>query len=143
LEISGHSNSRWGKADLFAFEFPMPMPILTYFVVAGTALHALLMLSSCELPDVGSPIKTSQLVGLPKVEPRPEVEPFVTTSNFAAEKESSATQTSSTAYAQETSAPKQQNAQLTKQRQSASKHTSAPREHRVATYSHDAMMSIH
>ena len=122
----------------------MPMPILTYFVVAGTALHALLMLSSCELPDVGSPIKTSQLVGLPKVEPRPEVEPFVTTSNFAAEKESSATQTSSTAYAQETNAPKQQqNAQLTKQRQSASKHISAPREHRVAAYSHDAMMSIH
>ena len=121
----------------------MRMPIFTYFMVIGTALLALFMLSSYELPDVGSPIKTSQLVGLPKVEPRPEQQPLMTISNFAAEKESPATQTSNAAYAQETSAPKQQNAHLTKQRQSASKHTSAPREHRVEGYSHDIMMSIH
>ena len=119
------------------------MPIFTYFVAAGMALLALLMLSSYDLADVGSPINTSQLVGLPKVEPRPEVEPFVTTSNFAAEKESSATQTSSTAYAQETIAAKQQNPEPTKQRQSASKDTSAPREHRVVAYSHEIMMNIH
>ena len=121
----------------------MQMPIFTYFVAAGTALLALLMLYSYELQDDGSPIKTSQLVGLPKIEPRPEPQPLMTTSNFAAEKENPATRTSSTAYAQETIAPKQQNAQLTNQRQSASKDTSAPREHRVAVYSHELMMSIH
>ena len=122
----------------------MRMPIFTYFVAAGTALLALLMLSSYDLADVGSPIKTSQLVGLPKVEPQPEPQPLMTSPNFAAEeKERPATQTSSTAYAQETIAPKQQNAQLTKQRQSASKDTSAPREHRVAAYSHEIMMNIH
>ena len=120
------------------------MPILTYFAVVGTALLALLMLSSYELPDAGSPIKTSQLVGLPKVEPRPDdPQPLMTTYNFAAEKESPTTQTSITAYAQETSAPKRHNAHLTKQRRSASKDTRAPREHRVAAYSYDIMMSIH
>jgi len=121
----------------------MRMPIFTYFVAAGTALLALLMLSSYDFADVGSPIKTSQLVGLPKVEPQPEPQPLITTSNFAAEKENPATQTSSMAYAQETIAPKQQNPQLTKQRQSASKDTSAPREHRDVAYSHEIMMDIH
>ena len=121
----------------------MRMPIFTYFVAAGTALLALLMLSSYDLADVGSPIKTSQLVGLPKVEPQPEPQPLMTSPNYAAEKENPATQTSSTAYAQETIAPKQQNPQLTKQRQSATKDTSAPREHRVAAYSHEIMMDTH
>ena len=80
----------------------MRMPIFTYFMVIGTALLALFMLSSYELPNVGSPIKTSQVVGLPKVEPRPEQQPLMTISNFAAEKESPATLTSSAAYAHET-----------------------------------------
>jgi hypothetical protein len=124
-------------------EFPMRMPIFTYFVVAGTTLLALLMLYSYELQDVGSPIRTSQLVGLPKVEPRPEPQPLVSTSNFTAVKENPVTEISSTAYAQETIAAKQQNAQPTKRRQSANKGTSAPREHRVAMYSHEIMMSVH
>jgi hypothetical protein len=119
------------------------MPILTYFVAAGMALLALLMLSSYDLADVGSPIKTSQLVGLPKVEPQPEPQPLMTSPNYAAEKENLATQTSSMAYAQETIAAKQQNPEPTKQRQSASKDTSAPREHRVVAYSHEIMMNIH
>ncbi len=67
----------------------------------------------------------------------------MTTSNFAAVKENPVTQTSGTAYAQETIAAKPQNAQPTKRRQSANKDTSAPREHRVAMYSHEIMMSIH
>jgi hypothetical protein len=121
----------------------MRMPIFTYFVLVGTALLGLLILSNYELPHVGSPIKTSQLVGLPKVEPRPDEQPLMTTFNFEAERASSATQTSSTAYAQETSAYKGQNVHLTKQRQSASKDISASREHRLAAYSHDIMMSIH
>ena len=68
----------------------MRMPIFTYLVAAGAALLALLILSSYELPDVGSPINTSQLVGLPKVEPRPELQPLMTTSNFAAEEKGEA-----------------------------------------------------
>jgi phage-related minor tail protein len=119
------------------------MPMFTYFMAAGATLLAFLVLSSYELPDVGSPIKTSQLVGLPKVEPRADQQPVMTTSNIAAEKESPATQTSNSVYAQETIAPKQQNVHLTRQRQSTSKDTRAPREHRVAAYSHDVMMSIH
>jgi len=127
----------------FAVSFPMRMPILSYFVVVGTALLALLMLSSYELADVGSPIKTSQSVGLRKVELRPDWQSFMTTSNFGAEKESPATQTSNAAYAKELGTLKQQNAHLTKQRQPASKDTSAPRERRGAVYSYDIMMSIH
>ena len=119
------------------------MPIFTYLVVAGTTLLAFLILYSYELQDVGSPIRTSQLVGLPKVEPRPEPQPLVSTSNFAAIKENPDTETSGTAYAQETIAVKQQNAQPTKRRQSANKGTSSLREHRVAMYSHEIMMSVH
>jgi len=122
----------------------MRMPILSYFVVVGTTLLALLTLSSYELADVGSPIKTSQSVGLRKVETRPDWQPFMTTSNFGAEeKESPATQTSNAAYAKEIGTPKPQNVHLTKQRQPASKDTSAPRERRGAVYSHDIMMNIH
>jgi hypothetical protein len=120
----------------------MRMPIFTYFVVVGTALLALLVLSSYEFPDVGSPIKTSQLVGLPKVELRPEPQQLMTTSNLAVEKDSPPAQTSDKAYAQEISAPRKQDAYPTKLRQSASKDTSAPRD-RFAAYSHDIMMSIH
>ncbi len=121
----------------------MRMPMFTYFMTVGATLLALLVLFSYELPDVGSPIKTSQLVGLPKSEPRADPQPLLTTPDIAAEKESPATQISNSAYAQETSAPKRQNVHLTKQRQSKSKDTRAPREHRVAAYSHDVMMSIH
>ena len=121
----------------------MRMPLLAYFVVIGTTLLALLNLSSYALPDVGSPIKTSQLVGVPKVEPRPDAEPLTSTFNFGAPKENVATQLPNTIYAKDTSSFKKQSAHLAKQRQTESKDKSTSRERRVAVYSYDAMMSIH
>jgi hypothetical protein len=124
----------------------MRMPIVAYFTVIGTALLLLLNLSSYALPDVGPPIKVSQSVGLPKVEPRPEAEPaLMPTSNFGAPIASVETKLPDTVYAKDTSTPKRQNVHLAKQREHTSKnHRSASRERRVAVaYSHDAMMNIH
>jgi hypothetical protein len=120
----------------------MRMPILAYFVVIGTTLLALLNLSSYALPDIGPPIKTSQLVGLPKIEPRPDAVPLISTFNFGRLKESVDTQLPDTIYAKDTSKLKRQNVHLTKQRQSK-KNSGASSERRVAVYSHDIMMSTH
>jgi len=121
----------------------MRMPILAYFVVIGTALLALLNLSSYALPDIGPPIKTSQLVGLPKVEPRPDAEPLMSTFNFGRLKESVDTQLPDTIYAKDRSTPKRATAHLTKQRLPKKNSGDAPREQRVAVYSYDIMMSTH
>jgi hypothetical protein len=122
----------------------MRMPILAYFVVIGIALTALLDLSSYALPDVGSPIKTSQLVGLPGVEPRPDRQPVTSAFNFGSAKESVDTQSPERAYAKAPASLQQQNVQLpTKSRQPEKKNSEASRERRVAVYSHDAMMNIH
>jgi len=121
----------------------MRMPILPYFVVVGATLLTLLTLSSYALPDVGPPIKTSQLVGLPKVEPRPEPEPSMATFNFGVPRESIDTPLPNTIYAKDTSSFKGQSVHLAKRRQTARKDKAAPRERRVAVYSHDVMMSIH
>lgn len=126
----------------------MRMPIFAYFTVIGTALLLLLNLSGYALPDVGPPIKTSQLVGLPKVEPRPEAEsPLMSTFNFGAPvaKESVDAKLPDTIYAKDTSTLDRQKVHLAKQRQLTNKkHPSASRERRVAAvYSHDVMMAIH
>jgi hypothetical protein len=125
----------------------MRMPIVAYFTVIGTALFLLLSLSSYALPDVGPPIKVSQSVGLPKVEPRPEAEPaLMPTSNFGAPIASVETKLPDTIYAKDTSTPKRQSVHLAaKQRQHTSKnHRNPSSERRVAaTYSHDVMMNIH
>jgi hypothetical protein len=122
----------------------MRMPLVAYFAVMGATLLALLNLSSYALVDVGPPIKTSQLAGLPKVTPRPDAEPLtVSTFNFGAPKESMPSQLPDTIYAKDTSPPKDQGANLAKRRQAESKDKSAPRDRRAAVYSHDAMMDIH
>lgn len=122
----------------------MRMPLLAYFVVTATTLLALLNLSSYALLDVGPPIKTSQLVELPKVKPRPDAEPLtLSTFNFGAPRESTESQLPDTIYAKDTSPPKAQSANLGKRRQTESKDQSASRKPRVAVYSHDAMMDIH
>ena len=112
------------------------MPILAYFVIVGAALLAFFNVVSFGLSDIGSPIKTSRLVGLPKIEPRPYPEPLMTTFNFGAEKRASDTQSLDAIYAKDASAVK------TRLRP-ASNDVGAPREHRVDVYSHDIMMSIH
>ena len=62
----------------------MRMPILSYFLIVGAALLGLLLWSSAELPSSGSPIQTSQLVGVPKSEPqRDPSQPLMTAANFA------------------------------------------------------------
>jgi hypothetical protein len=128
----------------------MRMPLLAYFVFIGTTLLALLNLSSYALPDIGPPIKTSQLVGLPKVEPRPDAEPLIlSTFNFGARKESVDKQLPDNIYAKDISSLKGQNTHLAKhthlakRRQTESKDKGAARAHQVAVYSYDAMMSIH
>ena len=66
----------------------MRMPLLSYFLVVGTALLGLLLWSNNQLQSDGSPIRTSQLTGLPKIElPKEPSQPLVTTGNFAAETE--------------------------------------------------------
>src|SRR5215475_2413505 len=67
----------------------MRMPILSYFIVAGTTLFALLFWLSNGLDPNSSPIRTSQIVGVPEPfkaqpeEPRYKVDNV----NFAAEQE--------------------------------------------------------
>jgi len=129
---------------------PMRMPIFAYFTVIGTALFLLLNVSSYALPDVGPPIQTSQLVGLPKVELRPDVQPpSISTTNFGAPMASADAQLPDTISAKDTSMLKRQNVHLAKQRQPTNKnHRSASRERRgaahvAAVYSHDVMMNIH
>lgn len=64
----------------------MRMPLLSYFLIVGAALLGLLLWSSDELSISGSPIVTSQLVGLPKSKPQREPsQPLMTTANFGAE----------------------------------------------------------
>src|SRR5215813_2215160 len=114
----------------------MRMPIVAYFVVMGAALLLLLNASSYALPDVGSPIQTSQMVGLPKVEPRPDAEPpLMSTTNFGAPMASAETKLPETISAKATSTLKQQNVHVAKQRQPANKnHRSASRERRGAAH---------
>ena len=65
----------------------MRMPILSYFIVAGTALVALLFWVSNGLDPNNSPIKTSQIVGVPEpFKAQPEQPQYkVDNVNFAAE----------------------------------------------------------
>jgi len=121
----------------------MRMPILAYFVFVGTALIGLLLLSSCELPEVGSPIKTSQMAGLPKVESRPDSEPVAAVSSNFAAPESQALQSLNEIRAEQISAHKPRSAHPVKQQQADRNSTSRVRERRVAAYSHDVVMGIH
>ena len=123
----------------------MRMPILAYFVFVGTALIGLLLLSSYELPDVGSPIKTSQIAGLPKVELRPDSELVTTASyNFAASgKQSQTLQSVNGIHAEQISAHKPKSAHPVKRQQAERNSASIGRERRAAKYSHDVVMGIH
>jgi len=69
------------------------MPILSYFIVAGTALVGLLFWVSDRLDPNSSAIKTSQTVGLPeRFKAQPEQSRYkIGGVNFAAEQEHSVT----------------------------------------------------
>src|SRR5215469_3658810 len=121
----------------------MRMPILSYFVVIGTTLLLLLTLSSYALPDVGSPIKTSQLTGLPKVEPRPDAQPMMPPIAINAPKEPAQNKLPDSIYAKAESFSSQSNAHPTKQQASESKNRRSAPQSRVAASSYDAMLAIH
>ena len=120
----------------------MRMPILAYFAVIGAALLALLNLSAYALPDVGSPIKTSQITGLPKVAPRPDAEPLMPLTRFAAAKEPAQADLPAAAYAKADPSPNAQSGHVTKRQQTENKQKRTTGNH-VASYSYAAMMSIH
>jgi hypothetical protein len=62
------------------------MPLLHYFVVVGSVLVGLLFWISNEIEPNSSPLKTSQVVGVPRPfkATRPELMPDLTAVNFAA-----------------------------------------------------------
>lgn len=64
----------------------MRMPLLRYFMVVGSVLVGLLFWVSNESEPNSSPIKTSQVVGVPRPfkATRPELMPDLTAANFAA-----------------------------------------------------------
>jgi hypothetical protein len=65
----------------------MRMPILSYFLVIGTALVGLLFLVSHEIEPSGLPLGVSQMVGVPPPFKASPEEPHsrITATNFAAE----------------------------------------------------------
>lgn len=69
----------------------MRMPILSYFLFVGTALVGLLFLVSAEIEPNSSPLKVSQMVGVPapfKALPE-ELHSRISATNFAVEYERS------------------------------------------------------
>lgn len=65
---------------------PMRMPLSSYFVVMGSTLTVALIYISDRIEPLGSPVPTSQIVGITKpFKPEPERSPYkVTGTNFAA-----------------------------------------------------------
>lgn len=64
----------------------MRMPLFSYFVVMGLTLTLSLIYISDRIEPRGSPVRTSQIVGIAKpFKPEPERSPYaITGSNFAA-----------------------------------------------------------
>ena len=121
------------------------MPVLAYFIVMGTALFALLMLSNYGLPDVGPAIRTSQLVGLPKVKafPGPESRaPSVTISNFAAPK-NGGPELPDKVYAKDKGTISGKNLYPKQQRKNEDNSVNARAQRLIPAYSYNAMMKEH
>jgi hypothetical protein len=64
----------------------MRMPLFSYFVVVGSTLTLALIYISDRIEPLGSPVPTSQIVGIAKpFKPEPERSPYtITGTNFAA-----------------------------------------------------------
>jgi len=64
----------------------MRMPFFSYFIVVGFALTLGLLFISDRIEPLGSPVPTSQIVGIGKpFKPEPERSPYkITATNFAA-----------------------------------------------------------
>jgi hypothetical protein len=109
----------------------MRMPILSYFIVAGTALVGLLFWVSNELDPNSSPIKTSQTVGVAEpFKAQPEQPQYkIEGVNFAAEQDQSVTRPVQTA-------------EPTAKQKITSKPSTVPMWNRLAESPHDNL-SVH
>ena len=107
------------------------MPILSYFIVAGTALVGLLLWVSNGLDPNSSPIKTSQTVGVPEpFKAQPEQSRYkIDGVNFAAEQEHSVTNPAQTG-------------KPTAKQKTTSKPSKVPMWNRLAKSPHDNL-SVH
>lgn len=118
----------------------MRMPLFSYFVVMGLTLTLALLYFSDRIEPLGSPVPTSQIVGLGKpFKPEPERSPYtITGTNFAAAYKP--------ASAQADDEPKRtRRAEAIKQRQPATdaEPSRVPRWNHIAQNPIAALMSIH
>lgn len=111
----------------------MRMPIFSYFIVVGTVLVGLMFWVGNETEPGGSPVKTSQIVGLPKSsKPPPDTPQYKLTGvNFAAQR------------ARETAPPKPvKNVESPRKQVVTSRPSNTPTWNRLAEYFYDRV-SIH
>ena len=74
----------------------MRMPLFSYFVVVGFTLALALLFISDRIQPLGTPVPTSQIVGMAKpFKPEPERSPYkITGTNFAATQKTAAARAS-------------------------------------------------
>jgi hypothetical protein len=120
----------------------MRMPLFSYFVVMGFTLTLALLILSSRIEPHGSPIPTSQVVGVVKpFKPEPEPSPYrITATNFAAEY-----RRAPPAYAEATYAAKTVRAAYPSRKRTSSSDTERGKRRwqRIAVNPIAAMMSIH
>src|SRR5262249_31694070 len=78
--------AKWNAKRAIGVCKQMRMPLFSYFAVVGVALTLALLFISSRIQPLGSPVPTSQIVGIAKpFKPEPERSPYtITGTNFAA-----------------------------------------------------------
>ena len=116
----------------------MRMPLVSYFVVMGAALTLALIFISNRIEPLGSPVPTSQIVGLARpYMPEPEQSPYaVTGTNFAAANKPAAARAAAETTARRADSLQQQPAANTEVRR-------VPRWKHIAQNQIAALMGIH
>jgi len=110
----------------------MRMPLFSYFTVVGTVLLGLLVWLGTEIEPNNSPLRTSQIVGVPKpfkADPEPPQD-RITGINFAA------------AYARPAPKPVKTSDAAQKDK-TVSSRSKTPTWNRLAEYPHDNNLSVH
>jgi hypothetical protein len=118
----------------------MRMPLFSYFVVMGSTLALALIFISDRIEPRGSPVPTSQIVGLAKpFKPEPERSPYkVTGTNFAA-----AYKPASVRAADEPKPPRRAESLQQKQPAADAEVARVPRWKHIAQNPIAALMNIH
>ena len=116
----------------------MRMPLVSYFVVMGAPLTLALIFISNRIEPLGSPVPTSQIVGLAKpYMPEPERSPYaITGTNFAAAYKPAAARAAETKPTRRADSLQQQPAADTEARR-------VPRWKHIAQNPIAALMGIH